>query len=335
MSVDSTAAPESESTSLFLDLEPDTNTMGSDVWKGLNDHPKWLPSKYFYDARGSSLFDDICELDEYYPTRTEISILDGMMGELSRHVDDDLILLEYGSGSSIKTQMLIERMKRVRAYIPIDISRDHLLAAGSRLKERFPHLAVLPVCADYGQQIPFPWDDPSLSHLSHAARMVFFPGSTIGNFTRRAAVAFLMRIRSLLGSGGYLLIGVDLVKEVSILEAAYNDASGITAAFNRNILAHINHRLGADFPVDSFGHRAFYDREHDRIEMNLVARAPMAVRLPQGTVKLSADEIIRTEYSHKYRLDMFADLAGDGGFEVERVWTDEEQLFSVQLLRAR
>ena len=334
MSVDSTAAPEPEPISLFLDLEPDTSTMGTDVWKSLNDEPKWLPSKYFYDARGSTLFDEICELDEYYPTRTETGILDNMMGELTRHVDDDIILLEYGSGSSLKTRMLIERLSRLKAYIPIDISRDHLLAAGARLKEQFQELRILPVCADYGQQIPFPWDDPMLGRLGPAARMVFFPGSTIGNFTRGEAVAFLRRMQSLLGRGGYLLIGVDLVKDISILEAAYNDSSGVTAAFNRNILAHINRRLGADFPVDAFDHRAFYDREHDRVEMNLVARAPMTVQLPQGSVSLSENEIIRTEYSHKYRPDMFADLAREGGFGVERVWIDDQRLFSVQLLRA-
>lgn len=308
--------------------------MEVDVWTGVRDHPRWLPSKYFYDARGSALFDAICELPEYYPTRTESAILQQILPELNEHLSGPTVMLEYGSGSSTKTQLLLDQLEGLSAYVPIDISRDHLLSTGQNLARRYPSLRILPVCADYGQRIPFNWEAPELANLEGASRMVFFPGSTIGNFTRPVAIDFLRRMRDLLEVGGYLLIGVDLVKDAAVLEAAYNDAAGITAAFNRNMLDHINARLGSNFQADAFEHLAVWDEVENRIEMRLIASRTMQVTLPKGSITIEKGEYIRTEYSHKYRIDDFEDLAGECGFVTEHVWTDANNWFSVQLLSA-
>lgn len=319
---------------LFLDLAPKTDTMKEDVWAAMNESPPTLPSKYFYDARGSELFDRICDLEEYYPTRTEALILKDIIPELNALFVDPLIMVEYGSGSSTKTQLLLEHVSQIQGYVPIDISGEHLLATGRELANRFPNLAILPVCADYGQSIPLDWGHSRLGEMTHAERMVFFPGSTIGNFTRPTATQFLQRIHALLGAGGYLLIGVDLVKDEHVLRAAYNDREGITAAFNKNILLHINRRLDSNFDPDSFRHAAIWDGVHRRIEMRLVAERDTRVDLPQGSVHIADGSFIRTEYSHKYSLDGFSELAGESGFEVRNVWTDSRKWFSVQLLQA-
>ncbi len=319
---------------LFLDIAPEADTMEADVRIGLSAKQPWLPSKYFYDARGSDLFDQICELDEYYPTRTERRILERILPELNALFPDPTVMLEYGSGSSTKTRLLLEHLGSLRGYVPIDISRDHLLSTGRALKTLFPRLSILPVCADYGQRIPFDWDAAGLGPLAQARRMVFFPGSTIGNFTRETAADFLMRMRDLVGAGGFLLIGVDLVKDESVLHAAYNDAQGVTAAFNRNILHHINDRLGSLFNPDAFRHEAIWDADHERIEMRLIANEDVTVRLGHDAYSIERDSFIRTEYSHKYRLDSFAELAGSCGFSTKHVWTDENQWFAVQLLEA-
>ncbi|MGB1049641.1 MAG: L-histidine N(alpha)-methyltransferase [Rhodothermales bacterium] len=319
---------------LFLDLEPPTDTMESDVWDGLSQTQPCLPSKYFYDARGSELFDAICELPEYYPTRTERRILEDMVPELNALLTEPTILLEYGSGSSTKTQLLLNHLDALTAYVPIDISRDHLLATGFSLAERFPSIRVLPVCADYGQRIPFDWRAPELADAVGAKRMVFFPGSTIGNFTLPVAMNFLHRMRELVDEGGHVLIGVDLVKDSAVLETAYNDADGITAAFNRNMLHHINRRIGSNFRPEAFEHQAIWDSAENRIEMRLIATETMSISLPQGSVSIPKGRFIRTEYSHKYHLDGFTRLANQSGFVVDNVWTDANTWFSVQLLTA-
>jgi len=320
---------------LFLDLAPLTDTMEADVWAGLSDEQPWLPSKYFYDARGSELFDTICDLPEYYPTRTESAILERILPELNERLTEPTVMLEYGSGSSTKTRLLLDQLNALQAYVPIDISREHLLSTGMELSQRYPSLRILPVCADYGQRIPFVWDAPELADLGHINRLVFFPGSTIGNFTRPVAREFLGRMRSLLGPGGFLLIGVDLVKESAILEAAYNDSQGVTAAFNRNMLTHINRRLGSDFDEEGFEHLAIWDAEAHRIEMRLIAKRDMTVTMPHGSITVNSGEHIRTEYSHKYHVADFEVLAGEAGFDVASVWTDAKRWFSVQLLQAR
>jgi dimethylhistidine N-methyltransferase len=314
---------------LFLDLEPRSDAILEDVIAGLSVCPKSLPSKYFYDARGSKLFDEICTLDEYYPTRTELSILETHIEDIVSSLGDSVILVEYGSGSSIKTRLLLEAIPETAAYVPIDISREHLIDASVQLKNLFPDLTVLPVCADYSQVISLDLDDAADGRIS-----VFFPGSTIGNFSREHAVQFMSRVHQLVGVGGGMLIGVDLVKDERLLHAAYNDSKGVTAAFNKNMLSHINDRLGSSFLPSAFDHRAFYDPVMQRIEMQLVSRVDQRVRVNGNSIQFCKGEAVRTEYSHKYCLDQFERMSTEAGFVTEKVWLDENEHFAVQYLRA-
>lgn len=313
---------------LFLDLEPRSDAILEDVIAGLSVCPKSLPSKYFYDARGSKLFDEICTLDEYYPTRTELSILETHIEDIVSSLGDSVILVEYGSGSSIKTRLLLEAIPETAAYVPIDISREHLIDASVQLKNLFPDLTVLPVCADYSQVISLDLDDAADGRIS-----VFFPGSTIGNFSREHAVQFMSRVHQLVGVGGGMLIGVDLVKDERLLHAAYNDSKGVTAAFNKNMLSHINDRLGSSFLPSAFDHRAFYDPVMQRIEMQLVSRVDQRVRVNGNSIQFCKGEAVRTEYSHKYCLDQFERMSTEAGFVTEKVWLDENEHFAVQYLR--
>jgi len=313
---------------LFLDLESRSDAILEDVIAGLSVCPKSLPSKYFYDARGSKLFDEICTLDEYYPTRTELSILETHIEDIVSSLGDSVILVEYGSGSSIKTRLLLEAIPETAAYVPIDISREHLIDASVQLKNLFPDLTVLPVCADYSQVISLDLDDAADGRIS-----VFFPGSTIGNFSREHAVQFMSRVHQLVGVGGGMLIGVDLVKDERLLHAAYNDSKGVTAAFNKNMLSHINDRLGSSFLPSAFDHRAFYDPVMQRIEMQLVSRVDQRVRVNGNSIQFCKGEAVRTEYSHKYCLDQFERMSTEAGFVTEKVWLDENEHFAVQYLR--
>lgn len=319
---------------LYLDCSPDTGSMTEDVREGLSASPPFLPSKYFYDARGSALFDRICELDEYYPTRTEMGILTHHFEDIDAALGGRTVLIEYGSGSSTKTRLLLENLSGLEAYVPIDISREHLIATGKQLKKDLPDLRILPVCADYGQEIPLSLQDLNGLGDPSIRRIVFFPGSTIGNFTQDHAIAFLSRMQRLVGASGGVLIGVDLIKERSVLHAAYNDQEGVTAAFNRNILDHLNERLGSTFNPEDFEHRAFFDEAASRIEMRLVARRDSSALLPWGSFSIAENEYIRTEYSHKYSRESFERMARQAGLEVEAIWTDEKNWFSVQLLRS-
>lgn len=314
---------------LYLDMAPETNRFVDEVLEGLRSDPKTLPSKYFYDERGSALFDEICLLDEYYPTRTEISILENHIDDITESLGDSVILVEYGSGSSIKTRLLLDAIPDATAYVPIDISREHLLSTAEHLQQQYPDLDVLPVCADYSQSIRL-----GLSPTPGTRISVFFPGSTIGNFLPEHGVAFMRRMHALTGRGGGLLIGVDLVKDPERIEAAYDDAGGVTAAFNRNILHHINRRADADFEPDRFRHHAPWVPESSRIEMRLQAQDDMTVHVAGETIQFQPGEDIITEFSHKYTLEGFSDLAAQAGFRVEKVWTDDQDLFSVQYLRA-
>ncbi len=314
---------------LFLDLEPPSDAILEDVIAGLSVCPKSLPSKYFYDARGSKLFDEICTLDEYYPTRTELSILVNSITDIVASLGESVILVEYGSGSSIKTRLLLEAIPETAAYVPIDISREHLIDASVALKKVFPELSVLPVCADYSQVISLDLDDIFDGRIS-----VFFPGSTIGNFSREHAVQFMSRVHQLVGVGGGMLIGVDIVKDERLLHAAYNDSRGVTAAFNKNMLSHINDRLGSSFLPSAFDHRAFYDPVMQRIEMQLVSRVDQRVRVNGDSIQFCKGEAVRTEYSHKYRLDQFQRMSTEAGFLTEKVWLDRNEHFAVQYLRA-
>lgn len=316
----------------FLDLHPEAGDFRAEVLEGLADTPKRLPTKYFYDARGSQLFDAICALPEYYPTRAEIEITQREAEAIAVDVGPDALLVEYGSGSSLKTRILLEHLRQPAGYLPIDISKAHLLATARQLARDFPAIEILPVCADYTQPIELP--APS---RPARRRVVYFPGSTIGNFTPDRAEAFLRRIGQVAGPGGGLLIGVDLDKDRAILEPAYDDAAGVTAAFNLNLLARINRELGADFDLACFRHRAFYNDALGqpglgRIEMHLESCRAQRVTVAGQGFDFDAGECVLTEYSYKYGREAFAALAARAGFAVRSFWTDAAGRFSVQML---
>ncbi len=310
---------------LSTTIAPRSREFLRDVLAGLSRPDKHLPCKYFYDERGSQLFELICELPEYYPTRCELAILEAHAGAMADCLGPGLVLVEYGSGSSRKTRLLLDRLARPRAYVPVDISREHLLASARRLAADYPTLAVVPLCSDFTQSFRLPASVPAAGR-----RAVYFSGSTIGNFGPTEAVALLRRIAELVGPGGGLLIGADLKKDRAILEPAYDDAQGVTAAFNLNLLARINRELAGDFVLDRFRHRAFYNEPHGRIEMHLVSLEAQTVRVADQSFRLARDETICTEYSHKYSLADFAELARAAGLQVHAVWTDPAGLFSVQ-----
>lgn len=299
-----------------------------EVIDGLSKQQKSLPSKYFYDKRGSQLFDDICKLDEYYPTRTELKILSENIGDIVSNIGDQSVLVELGSGSSIKIRLLIDHLPTLAAYVPVDIASDHLLNSVELLKEDHKDLVVYPLNADYTKHFTLP--DISESYKSIDA---FYPGSTIGNFTPEEAREFLSRIAKTCGDKSGLLIGVDLKKNAGILNAAYNDSKKITAEFNLNIIYNINNLIDADFDTDKFKHHAFYDEDEGRIEMHLISKEKQIVNIEDHIFEIEKDETILTEYSYKYTVREFAELVR-GIYTIENVWVDENKLFSVQFLRA-
>jgi len=312
----------------FHDLEPAVEEFRAAVLGGLSGPQKRIPSKFFYDAEGSRLFDEICGLAEYYPTRTETGILRRHADEIAQSIGPDATLVEFGSGSSAKIRILLDALNSLAAYVPIDISRDHLLAAARTLADEYDGLAVVPVCADYSGPVVLP---PNLPRHRLAG---FFPGSTIGNFAPAQAAAFLKQVATLLGPGSGLLIGVDLQKDPAILNAAYNDANGVTAAFNRNLLARINRELEGDFQLDGFAHHADYNTARACVEMHLIARRHQFVTIAGQKFEFQHGETIHTEDSHKYTLESFHALAGAAGWRAEAVWSDPDRLFSVHYLVA-
>ena len=311
----------------LLDCAPDLDTFRAEVLTGLQSFEKMLPCKYFYDQRGSQLFDLICDLPEYYPTRTEAGIMRDHAEEMAGLFGPDCLLIEYGSGSSTKTRILLDQLPHLAGYVPMDISREHLHQTAAGLAAAYPHLDILPLCADYTTEFDLP-----AAHRAVRSRAVYFPGSTIGNFHQDQAETFLRQIGEVCGSGGGLLIGVDLKKPACILEPAYDDAQGVTAAFNLNLLRRINDELGADFDLDQFAHRAFYNALAGRIEMHLMSLCEQTAHLGDVTVAFAEEETILTECSYKYSLDDFAATASAAGLTVCKVWTDPEQKFSVQYL---
>lgn len=309
------------------DLQPPLDDLLTEVLAGLRGFPKSLPSKLFYDAEGSALFEAICDLPEYYPTRTEMAILETAASELAELAGDAPLLIEYGSGSSRKTRLLLEALQPA-AYVPIDISREALLDACNALSQMDPELMLLPVCADYTQPLRLPVE----ASMADSRRLIFFPGSTIGNFTPFEALRFLRTARRLAGENGALLIGVDLKKDPAILNAAYNDTQGATAAFNLNLLVRLNRELDANFDLAAFAHRAFYNEALGRVEMHLVSLTQQAVLLQGQRFHFQCGETIHTENSCKYSVARFQRLAAEAGFEPLRCWTDPEGLFSVHYL---
>lgn len=308
---------------------PDLAEFRADVLAGLSRLPKSLPAKYFYDAEGSRLFDQITALPEYYPTRVEAAIMEEHGAAMARLLGPQVLLIEYGSGSSVKTRVLLEHLDHPAGYVPVDISCEHLERTAALLRTDYPAIPILPVCADYSQDFPLPAAPGSV-----ARRVVYFPGSTIGNLAPERALRLLTRIRALIGGAGGLLIGVDLRKDARILVPAYDDAAGVTAAFNKNILVRINRELAADFDPDKFEHAAFWNDNAGRIEMHLVSLLPQTVQIGDTPIPFEPGESICTEYSYKYTLAGFAELAAQAALGVRQVWTDTDEMFSVQYLTA-
>jgi dimethylhistidine N-methyltransferase len=295
-----------------------------DVLQGLARPQKALPPKYFYDAAGSRLFERICRLPEYYPTRVELGLTKKYIDEIAGFAGRGCVLIEYGSGESLKTRLLIAAL-RPAAYVPVDISAGALDAAVKRLARAFPWLRVQPFAADFSKPISLP--------SSRGRRVVYFPGSTIGNLDHEEAHAFLQMTRAQVGTAGAMVVGVDLKKDARLLHAAYNDARGVTAAFNLNLLRRINRELGADFEPRRFAHYAFYDPAAGRIEMHLVALEAHTVRIGKYRFPFRRGESIHTENSYKYSVEEFQALAASAGWRPRRVWTDARGLFSVHGLR--
>jgi dimethylhistidine N-methyltransferase len=311
------------------DYEPRGKGMREEILEGLRAPRKTLPCKYFYDVRGSQLFEQICELPEYYLTRTELAIMETHASDMAAALGPRILLVEPGSGSSVKTRLLLEQLRAPRAYVPVDISRAHLISAADRLNQLYPELEVLPVCADFCQPFAIP-----APRRPAVRTVIYFPGSTIGNFEPLAAAQLLKRLRRLAGRDGGLLIGMDLQKDEAMLERAYNDSAGITAAFNLNLLRRLNRELGGDFDSSRFRHRAVYNRAEGRIEMHLVSLDDQTVNVADETVRFRAHEVVVTEYSYKHSLSGFAALAAQAGLAVKQVWTDDRRWFSVQYLTA-
>lgn len=314
----------------FHDYHPEVEDFEAAVIAGLGATPKTLPCKYFYDQRGSALFDRICNLDEYYVTRTEIGLLERYAGEMAALMGDGCHLIEFGSGSPRKVPLLLDALSDIAAYTAIDISREHLLSSTRALAEARPMLEVNAICADYTA----PLDLPPPKSRPDAKPAVYFPGSSVGNFDPDGARTFLRRTAKMLRAGGELMIGVDLKKDLDILHAAYNDRDGVTAAFNLNVLERINTELGANFDIDAFSHDAFYNAQQGRIEMNLRSLCTQSVRLGRLEFGFADGERIHTENSYKYTVEEFQQLAGDAGFVPVHVWLDDDRLFSIHYLRA-
>ncbi len=313
----------------LTDLTPGRQQILTDVVAGLSRTPRQLPSKYFYDARGSRLFEQITQTCEYYPTRTELALLARVLPDIARSVGPHVHVVELGSGSGRKTALLLAALQDPVAYTPIEISRAALLSSIDHLAPALPDVEMLPVCADFTRavDVPAPEREP-------ARRLLFFPGSTLGNFVEEDAVALLRAMRQTMGRNGLALVGIDLHKDPALIEAAYNDVQGITAAFTLNLLARLNREIGSDFDLDGFRHRARYSIARLRIETDLVSQRAQDVRLDGRTFHFQADEPIRVEYSHKYTDDSFEALLLPAGLQVVRRWDAESPAYGLRLLRA-
>jgi dimethylhistidine N-methyltransferase len=298
-----------------------SSTLRQQVLRGLRGSVKTLSPALFYDATGARLFEQICELPEYYPTRTEQAILARYAGELADHAGPSCALIEYGSGAGVKVRYLLDRLDHPVAYVPVDISREQLHEVARERAAQYPGLRILPVCADYTT----PFDLPSLPPA--ARRVAFFPGSTIGNFHPAEAAAFLHRVRHTVGGKGGLILGVDRRKVPNVLHAAYNDAAGVTAEFNLNLLTRLNREFGADFDLRNFRHRAFFDDATSRVEMHLEACVAHQVRVDGVTIDFAVGETIHTECSYKYDRPRLEELVEASGFRIETLYTDERDWF--------
>lgn len=313
-----------ESASFELhDMAPSPSNFVTEVLIGLSRAQKSLPPKLLYDQKGSEIFEQICELEEYYPTRTEKMILDNYAAEMSELMGEDVLLIEPGSGAGEKVRHLLKHLKKPKAFVPVEISREILLRMTSELHEEYPDLKVMPVCADFSQELELPL---TLDQYS-GKKVVFFPGSTIGNFTPDEAVEFLNRYTKLLGTGGGFLIGADLKKEAAIFERAYDDSLGVTAQFNMNLLSRMNREAAATFDLERFEHEARYNAEEGRVEMHLKSKAPQLVKVNDTVFRFSEGETIHTENSYKYSVDEFMALCGRARLQLKKLWKDPQGLF--------
>lgn len=308
----------------FHDLHPTVSDLLRDVIQGLANNPRAIPPKYFYDQRGSELFDSITKTEEYYPTRKEIKILRENADDIAKRIGTGSLLVEPGGGSCSKVRILLSGLQPC-AYVPMDISKDHLWAAAEQMSAEFPWLEIHAACTDFTVNMNLPKDMPV------GTRVAFFPGSSIGNFNPSQAVDFLATIAQMVRVGGYLLIGVDLKKDKDILEQAYNDSSEVTARFNMNLLARINQELSANFNLPAWQHVAFYNDALSRIEMHLKSLQKQTVNIDGQEFHFAKDETIHTENSYKYSVKEFQNIAEQAGFEFEHIWTDDQGYFSVQL----
>lgn len=311
----------------FHDLAPLASRFREDVIAGLSRSQKTLVPKYFYDDVGSALFEAICALPEYYPTRTELALMETHASAMAERLGPRCALVEFGSGASRKSRLLIAAT-RPCVYVPIEISRETLRAAADGLHRSFPDLTIVAVCADYSMSFEL----PPLERYGARRRVMYFPGSTIGNFDPEEAMGFLRQLVRLAGPGGGLLIGVDLRKDKAVLDAAYDDPQGVTAAFNLNLLARMNRELGADFDLRSFRHRAFYSQERGRIEMHLESARDQTVRIGDAAFAFRCGETIHTENSYKYAAAEFQALATCAGFRPRDCWVDDAGLFSIHYM---
>ncbi len=312
----------------LTDLQPTPDDILGDVLAGLSRTPKQLPSKYFYDRRGSELFEEITRQPEYYLTRIELALLAASAAEISDAVGPHAHVVEYGSGSGRKTRLLLDALDDPVAYTPIEISRSALLASVERLDREFDDVEVLAVCADFTQPVPLPQPSRRADHA-----LVFFPGSTLGNFTDAEAVRLLRAMHETMGDRGGALLGIDLQKSPEIIEPAYNDANGVTARFTLNLLARLNRDIGSDFDLDGFEHRADYVEDVGRIETFLVSRREQTVMVDGRPFHFAASEAMQVEYSQKYTDAMLAALAGQVGLKVVRAWNDPKDWFGLRLLQ--
>jgi len=298
-----------------------------DVLKGLSSASRSIPSKYFYDDIGSTIFDDICELEEYYPTRVESEIMHRYGDQIARRLGSDVRLVEYGSGSSIKTRILLDHLVDPCLYVPVDISNQHLARTADALAREYPLLNVAPVAADFSR----PFEVPKCE-FEPDRTCVYFPGSTIGNFAREEASQLLADIANRCERRDGLLIGFDLRKDISVLETAYNDSAGVTAAFNKNLLHRINSELGANFDTHQFDHHAFFNDAAGRIEMHLVSQREQVVSIADHSFRFDLSDTICTEYSHKYSISEFEQMTSEVGWQCKETWSDERDYFAVMYL---
>jgi dimethylhistidine N-methyltransferase len=305
---------------------PAASEFATDVVAGLTATPKRLPPKYFYDSIGSALFERITRLPEYYPTRCEIGILNEHAQDIAALIPPVAALVEFGSGSSTKTRIVLSQGASLAAYVPVDISADFLRQQADNLRREYPDVSMLPVAADFSKPFELP------DEVAKLPRVGFFPGSTIGNFEPHEAASFLRHAGRILGHGATFLVGVDLVKDSQVLQKAYNDSEGVTAQFNLNLLARINRELGAKFNLGAFEHHAFFNRERSRIEMHLASLKRQRIKLCGECIDFRAGETIHTENSYKYSLESFGAIARGAGFAPLAVWTDAAQYFSVHVL---